>query len=168
MTRKIHIFGGPGSGKSFIASAISRRFEIPHLDLDDLFWDQAKGYGTKADEETRNMRLNAFMDQRGWVIEGVYYAWLSRSFQQADVIVMLQTSVWLRHWRIIRRFVRRKLGFEEHSKQESLRSLIDLIKYNHAFDNGQMKRARKAMSTHNARIVTAKDLQGVLDALQGL
>ena len=45
---KIHIIGGPGSGKSFLADNLSKQFDIPHYDLDDLQWDNvANDYGTK-------------------------------------------------------------------------------------------------------------------------
>lgn len=33
---KIHIIGGPGSGKTFLAEKLSSQFWIPHYDLDDL------------------------------------------------------------------------------------------------------------------------------------
>ncbi len=39
---KIHIIGAPGSGKSFLAGNLSKQFDIPHYDLDDLQWDNAK------------------------------------------------------------------------------------------------------------------------------
>ena len=38
---KIHIIGAPGSGKSFLADNLSKQFDIPHYDLDDLQWDNA-------------------------------------------------------------------------------------------------------------------------------
>lgn len=43
---KIHILGGPGSGKSYIAAKISSRFKIPSYELDTIFWDNdSKEYG---------------------------------------------------------------------------------------------------------------------------
>jgi hypothetical protein len=98
------------------------------------------------------------------VIEGVYYAWLAESFQQADLIAILQPSVWVRDGRIIKRFARRTLG-GDHSKGESFRSLIDLLKYNHAFDGGQLVRARKAMREQDARVLEASSLEDVIGAL---
>jgi adenylate kinase family enzyme len=162
--KKIHIIGGPGSGKTFVAKTISEKFGIPHLDLDDIFWDKTSGYGNKADEQSRNEKLERFLDQSSWVVEGVYYQWLGESFDQADIIVILRTSRWLRHWRIIRRFVQRKLGLE-YSKSESLRSLVDLLKYNHSFDRGQLQRATAAMHENRNRVLTTDSVKNVLDAL---
>ena len=73
MRTKIHIIGGPGSGKSYIAKIVSEKLAIPHLDLDDIFWDKSPGYGNKADEETRNAELEHFLAQPTWIVEGVYY-----------------------------------------------------------------------------------------------
>lgn len=51
ITIKIHIIGGSGSGKSYICEKISKKFNIPHFDLDDIFWDNhAIEYGVKTPE----------------------------------------------------------------------------------------------------------------------
>ena len=36
---KIHIIGGPGSGKTFLAEKLSKELGIRHYDLDELQWD---------------------------------------------------------------------------------------------------------------------------------
>lgn len=35
---RIHILGGAGCGKSFIAEKLKEQLGIPHYDLDDIFW----------------------------------------------------------------------------------------------------------------------------------
>jgi hypothetical protein len=48
MKPRIHIIGGPVSGKSYAALALSARLGVPAYDLDDLFWDRsAPGYGVR-------------------------------------------------------------------------------------------------------------------------
>ena len=37
---KIHIIGGPGSGKTWLADRLSAEFNVPAFDLDDIFWDR--------------------------------------------------------------------------------------------------------------------------------
>ena len=52
---KIHIIGGSGSGKSYLAKKLAKELYIPYYDLDNIFWDNSKdSYGNKNDEETRN------------------------------------------------------------------------------------------------------------------
>jgi len=38
---RIHVVGGPGSGKSFVAGELSGRLGVPPYDLDDLFWHRS-------------------------------------------------------------------------------------------------------------------------------
>jgi adenylate kinase family enzyme len=56
---RIHVLGGPGSGKSFVAAKIAASYGIAAYDLDELFWDPAAPtYGVRADPEKRD-HINA-------------------------------------------------------------------------------------------------------------
>ncbi len=92
---RIHIIGGSGSGKSYIAAKLARHLGVPSHDLDELFWDQAAGgYGFRTDPAKRDKQLKEIVAQDGWIIEGVYYQWLTPSFEAADVIIALTPSIW--------------------------------------------------------------------------
>ena len=141
MKPRIHIIGGSGSGKSYVAAKLAKHFDVPAYDLDELFWDHAvTGYGLRANSEERDQRLAAIVSQNGWVIEGVYYQWLAPSFEAADIIVALTPSIWIRHGRIIRRFILRKLGVVP-SKHESLADLWRLLRWSHAYDANNLAKA---------------------------
>ena len=87
---KIHIIGCSGSGKTYLAKALSKKYNIPHFDLDDIQWDNnAQGYGVKMPPEKRNALLQEILSNREWIIEGVYYAWVQQSFDEADIIYVL-------------------------------------------------------------------------------
>lgn len=126
---KIFIIGGPGSGKTTLAKTLFERYNIPRCDLDDLFWDNtAASYGTKRDPAERDALLEKILERENWIIEGVYYAWCGRCFAEADRICFLNMPRRVYRLRIIRRFVRRKLGIEK-GKKETLRSLRDLLNW---------------------------------------
>lgn len=76
--------------------------------------------------KNRTQRLNDILKNNDWIIEGVFYDWLQDSFSKADYIFILTTKPIVFHYRIIRRFIRRKLGIEK-SKKETLKSLKDLL-----------------------------------------
>ena len=105
----MHIIGGPGSGKTYFAKRLSTSLDIPHYDLDNIFWDKTVNkYGIKNSADKRKEELNKILDQEEYIIEGVYYDWLEESFASADLIIILETSVWIRDGRIIKRFIKRK------------------------------------------------------------
>lgn len=117
---RIHIFGCSGSGKTWLSNNLSVTNNIPHYDLDDIFWDNSQGtYGIKTCEEKRNQMLDDILKQNDWIIEGVYYSWLSDSFKEADRIIVINIPERIYKFRIIKRFIKRKLGIER-GKKESL------------------------------------------------
>jgi adenylate kinase family enzyme len=153
MLQRIHIIGGPGSGKSYAARHLSHRLAVPAYDLDDLFWDrEAQSYGVRASEVDRDARLVAITQEDAWVIEGVYYRWLKPSFERAEIIFVLSPNVYLRDWRILKRFVSRKLGIVP-TKRESLLDLYRLIRWNHKYDVDNLKRAMKLIRDFEHKLV---------------
>jgi adenylate kinase family enzyme len=165
--RKIHIIGGPGSGKSFIGAKLSALYALPVFDLDDLFWDRhAEHYGVKTPEEERDQALARILDGPAWIIEGVYYGWLSRSFKEAEKIIVLTPSVGRRDWRVCKRFLHRKVGLIPSKKAESLLALWQLIKWNHHYDADHLRRARLSTAHLQHKIVECKTFGEVVRVLE--
>lgn len=55
---KIHIIGGSGSGKTYLAEQLAKKYGIRHYDLDALQWDNdADTYGVKRSKEERGELL---------------------------------------------------------------------------------------------------------------
>ena len=82
---KMHIIGCSGSGKTYLANALSKKHNIPHFDLDDIQWDNnAEAYGTKRPLDERKTLLQEVLANNDWIIEGVYYSWVQQSFDEAD------------------------------------------------------------------------------------
>lgn len=137
-------------------------------DLDDLFWDRsAPGYGVRADAMARDQQLASIVAQEGWIIEGVYYGWLAPSFDAADIVIALTPSIQLRHWRVIRRFVLRKLG-RIPSKRESLADVWRLLRWSHAYDADHLVRARELVLARGREFVECRTFADVLTATQRL
>ena len=115
---KIHIIGGSGSGKTYLAENLSKKYGIRHYDLDDLQWDNdADTYGVKRSKEERGELLEEILKEPEWIIEGVYYKWVSEAFAAADVIYVLNVPLYVTKFRIIKRFCKRKLGLERGKKK---------------------------------------------------
>lgn len=128
---RIHIIGGSGSGKSYISEQISNKFNIPHFDLDNIFWDNnAVEYGVKTPEAERDNKLKKIVEQPSWIIEGVYFKWVELSFEMADKIFVLNTPLSMQEERIWSRYEKRKLGEVSSAKKETLQTVKDLINWN--------------------------------------
>jgi adenylate kinase family enzyme len=169
MKPRVHIIGGPGSGKSYAALALSARLGVPAYDLDDLFWDPAAPTrSVKAQGAVRDQQLADIVAREGWIIEGVYYGWLAPSLAAADVIIALTPPVRVRHWRVLKRFVLRKLGLLPRKKWESLASLWRLLRWSHAYDLQHLNPARDAVRALGRKWVECHTLEEVSVATSNL
>ena len=165
--RKIRIVGAAGSGKSYVAAKVSEAYGIEAFDLDDVFWDnRAGGYGVMAPMEEQDEGLWKILERDSWIIEGVYCRWAFDSLEEADIIIVLDTSVWRRDWRIVVRFVKRKLRLIPSKKKETLAALYRLIKRNHRFESDSLAFARTLIATFRLNAVDCRNLEDVFDALE--
>lgn len=58
INEKIHLIGSTGSGKSYIGNILSQKYDIPHFDLDDIFWSiNATHFGANENPEERDRKL---------------------------------------------------------------------------------------------------------------
>jgi adenylate kinase family enzyme len=112
---------------------ISKQYGIPYYELDNLVWDRSVE-NLKYSEEIRDEKLIHIINTKFWIIEGVHYKWTFESFMQADLIFILNPNVFLRDFRIIKRFIRSKTGIEQWNYKQSFKNLIKMmIKWNHGF-----------------------------------
>ena len=162
---KIHIIGCSGSGKTYLANALSKKYNIPHFDLDDVQWDNdAPEYGVKRSPEQRNALLQEILCNREWIIEGVYYAWVQQSFDEADKIYVLDMPRYLYKCRIILRSVKRKLGIQK-GKKETLKSVCDLLKWTETFQNKNLKEIKSILEKYGSKVIwlsNKKDIQKII------
>ena len=158
---KIRIIGCSGSGKTYLAKRLSEKYNIPNFDLDDIQWDNSQNsYGVKMPLEKRNQMLNDILKQSDWIVDGVYYAWVQKSFEDADLIYVLDIPKWIYRFRIIKRFVKRRVGLEK-GKKETLKSVCDLLKWTNTFQNNNMKEIIRILEPHKEKVIYIKKKEEV-------
>lgn len=128
---KLYIIGPAGSGKTTLSNKISRILNIVATNLDDIFWENnTMSFNNKRDEKIRNNLYNEILNKKSWIIEGAYISWPAKGFNLADKLIYLNINNITLNKRILIRFIKRKLRIENSRKKESLKQVIDLIKWN--------------------------------------
>lgn len=130
---KIRIVGACGSGKSTAIKRLSAAYGIAGYELDNLIWDRS-GPNRRFPQEIRDGLLKAVLDAESWILEGSQFKWAAESFQQADLVFILHPPVFVRDYRIIRRFVRSRIGVEPGNYKQSFSNLKKMIvEWNHGY-----------------------------------
>lgn len=124
---KIRIIGPCGSGKTYIAKELSRKYSVPYYELDNLIWNRTEEEQHRNPVEVRDALLMDILQQDSWLIEGVYYKWGMDSFRQADIIVIIKPNKLATQFRVVRRFVRTRLGIESANYKQTLHNLYTML-----------------------------------------
>jgi len=152
MFRKIFIIGAPGSGKSYIAGLLELSLNIKAHELDHLYWDpNVNRYGIPTDDITRTAMLDEIMAEPAWIMEGIYHDWTASCFEQADIILLLKTSVWVRHWRLIKRYFQHRRSSYK-GKRETFADLVRLLIWNHRYERKQLPQVLNAVDAHMDKV----------------
>jgi adenylate kinase family enzyme len=140
MKIKIRIIGPCGSGKSYIAREISKKYGINYFELDNLVWNR-NVENLKNSAHVRGSMLNEILEQDSWIIEGVHYKWGFESFRGSDLIFVIKPNQLVSQYRAVRRFIRTRLGLEQWNYKQSLKNLWIMLfdwnkgYYKHGFKN---------------------------------
>ena len=130
--KKIYIIGNGGSGKTTLALFLKNQLDLPHLELDDIYWNnnQKKAYNIKRGEEERDALLNHFLQENknAFVIDGVYEKeWIDPILKEVDKVIILMPNFLLSEWRCLKRDI---LKVFQKEKSGGFLSLYRLLKWN--------------------------------------
>ena len=107
-------------------SARLRALGVPHLELDEVFWDAD---WTKRDPDEARALIGAFVSSsdRGWVTDGNWTAGTEGLLDDADAFVWLDYPRRTVMARVVRRTLRRGLLRTElwHGNRENLRNVLN-------------------------------------------
>ncbi|MBD3209673.1 DNA topology modulation protein FlaR [Candidatus Woesearchaeota archaeon] len=148
---KIRIIGGLGSGKSYLAKKLSKKFNMPFLPLDDIVWAFDPGdFMEKNPLKERDALLQKTLNKKHWIIEGVYAEpWTKPTITQADYFIYLDVPKMKRHYRAIRRFILGKLSLT-HCYERNWKEMKIIFGLDKGWDPGIRKVAKNAMRFSSA------------------
>lgn len=119
-SQRIAVVGTSGSGKTTLAREVSKKLEIPHFELDALYWESNWG---EPPADVFRQRVSDTLMGNCWIIDGNYGQVRDIVWGRADTLVFLDypfSLVWRRLWR---RTVRRAFQQEElwNGNRETIR-----------------------------------------------
>ena len=124
--RRVRVVGTTGSGKTTFAGRLAAQLGVPHLELDEVFWDAD---WTKRDPDEARALIEAFVSasDRGWVTDGNWSAGTDGLRTDADAFVWLDYPRRTVMARVVRRTLRRGLLRTElwHGNREDLRNVLN-------------------------------------------
>ena len=112
---KILITGNSGCGKSTQAKKIAKLLNYRVIHLDDIVWDNGK----KRDGALRKEILSSYLNtEENQVFEGSSHSeWMHELYATVDVVILLKPPIFLSKYRIIKRYVKKKLHLEKGHKE---------------------------------------------------
>ncbi len=91
--KKVIIFGNSGSGKSTLAMQYAARYQLQHLDLDILAWQDTMP-PTRMPLDVSSTKIKQFLDNnQNWVIEGCYSDLIAIVANNANELIFLNPGV---------------------------------------------------------------------------
>ena len=163
---RIFIVGSPGSGKTTLAKALSRKLQIPHFDLDNI---RFMPNGTRRPDGEAIPLVESLTQHKSGLIEGIYISWISHLTHKANLIVWLDTPFYKALYRILLRYLK-NLRQNQYGFKSTIILLKNLILFHLLRDPNNSyitrKQTHNLISNHKGEVLHIKnnhDLQRLFD-----
>lgn len=146
---KILIFGIVASGKTTLAKKLSKELGIPYYEGDCIAWGYCGEERYKRSYEEQAEIVRKINENADWIVEGTYRESQKAFYDHADKIIFLDTPLYVRKYRIVKRFIKQKLGMEKCHYKPDLNMLKAMFRWTEEFE--------KERPVHEERILKYRD-----------
>ncbi|NOU98526.1 AAA family ATPase [Paenibacillus planticolens] len=155
---KIHIIGSVGSGKTTLARNLSRKYSVPYYELDNVVWIRHGSEDIRRSDEERDKYLDNIIRSDRWIVEGAHsHVWVFKSFQNANLIIFLDTPYVLRIFRITKRYFLQKLGIEKANYKPTFKIFMKMFEWNARFEKQSKPMILNLLNQDNIKSIILKD-----------
>lgn len=156
LRNKIYIIGSVASGKTTMASKLSKQLNIPWYELDNVVHLRLPSGDVKRDAKERDFEFNKITCSDKWIIEGVYRQCFNNGFEKADTIILLDTPPFKRKYRIAKRWICQNLKMEKSNYVPTLKMLFLMYKWSNGFEKSK-KDIFETLAPYNDKVIVLKD-----------
>ena len=154
---RIYIVGAAGGGKTTMARNISKALGIKCYHLDDIYYsnDTADEGGIRLSGETKIL-FDEIINCAEWIAEDngsrdCFY----EIMEKADKIILLYPPKYIRNVRIIKRYIKQKLGLEKAEYRPKIEIIKRMINGSNNFEDENSK-VRVQLLKHKEKTVVLK------------
>jgi len=165
---KIYIVGSVSSGKSTLAKRLSERLRVPYKSLDDVVYisKTSKELGnSKREVEERDNLFYSVIQQPRWIIEDVGRSCFEEGLKRADTIILLEISTRMRNYRIIKRWIKQRLGIEKCSYNQRYEMLKSMLQWSKDYDSGKDK-LKQRIYPYKEKVITLKNNKDINEFIE--
>lgn len=155
--KKIHIIGSVGSGKTTLAKKLSKDYNIPHYELDNVVWKRFQTGDIRRSEKERDAFLRNIVNSDAWINEGIHYQWVTESFVNAELIIFLDTRFSKRTYRIIKRYFLQQLGLEKSNYKSTFSMFMRMFRWNTYFEKVSKREIIQLLKEFDDKVIIIRD-----------
>lgn len=158
---KILILGIVGSGKTTIARKLSNRLNIKHYEIDSIVHDDIKGVKRSKSEQ---IKIFNEINKKSWILEGTTRKNQEHIIENADIIYFIDIPKYIRYYRIIKRYIKQKIGIEKINYKVDIKLLKDMFKWTKDYENNKNNIINELDKTNKLVLLkNKKDINNILE-----
>jgi adenylate kinase family enzyme len=160
---KIYIVGCVSSGKSTFAKKLSETLKISYKSLDEVVHipDKSNPWGNrKRKVEERDNLFYSVINQEDWIIEDTGRPCFEDGLKRADTIILLEISKKIRNYRIIKRWIKQRLGIEKCIYNPRFEMLKCMLKWTKDYDLGK-DNLKERISVYQKKVIVLKNSRDI-------
>lgn len=136
---KIYIIGPVGSGKTTLSRKLSKKYNIKNYELDKVVWDDDNGNIKRTDDEALKI-FNEILSNDSWIIEDVGRSKFILGREEADIIYYIKISRLKSYFRVTKRWIKQRLGYEIYNHPPTLKQLGYFISIVNSYYNNEKEK----------------------------
>lgn len=154
---KILIWGGCGHGKTTLAKSLSKITGIKTYDLDEVTKkrnSQNQLTPESLSDKERDNNLKNVLKNKQWIIDGAYIGdWMHNVIKDANKIIIIKINPIKAQFRVLKRYVKRKLTKKPERTAGSINDLTRLMTYARIYHKDYFQRQLELSKQFNKPII---------------